>query len=200
MCAATKETSETTRLRSYDLPGRMNIESTILEAALATSAATGFFDPVSIGARHFVDGALGANNPVEQVEREASDIWCADTAELMPQVKCILSVGTGHPGKKAIEDNMLKFLSKTLVQMATETERTEARFMARWRHHYDLKRYFRFNVDHGLENVSLEEYDQQGTIEAATESYLDYTAQIARVRDCVLNLKQKQSVYIPDFS
>lgn len=95
---------------------------------------------------------------------------------------------------------MLKLLSKTLVRMATETEQTEARFIARWRQLYDLKRYFRFNVDHGLEDVGLEEYDQQGAMEAATESYLDHTAQIARVRDCVLSLKQKQSVYIDDFS
>ncbi|EJP60972.1 protein kinase subdomain-containing protein [Beauveria bassiana ARSEF 2860] len=193
VCAAAKETSDITRLRSYDLPGKTSIEATILDAALATSAATRFFDPVRIGARQFVDGALGANNPVEQVEREASDIWCADTAELMPQVKCFLSVGTGHPGKKAIEDNMVKLLSKTLVGMVTETEQTEARFIARWRQHYDLKRYFRFNVDHGLEGVGLEEFDQQGTMEAATESYLDHTAQITRVRDCVLNLKQKQN-------
>ncbi|KAM3470257.1 hypothetical protein MY5147_006524, partial [Beauveria neobassiana] len=193
VCAAAKETSDITRLRSYDLPGKTSIEATILDAALATSAATRFFDPVRIGARQFVDGALGANNPVEQVEREASDIWCTDTAELMPQVKCFLSVGTGHPGRKAIEDNMVKLLSETLVGMVTETEQTEARFIARWRQHYDLKRYFRFNVDHGLEGIGLEEFDQQGTVEAATESYLDHTAQITRVRDCVLNLKQKQN-------
>ncbi|XWW96507.1 hypothetical protein V2A60_004482 [Cordyceps javanica] len=193
VCAAAKETSDITRLRSYDLPGKASIEATILDAALATSAATRFFDPVRIGARQFVDGALGANNPVEQVEREASDIWCADTAELMPQVKCFLSIGTGHLGTKAIEEKMVKLLSKTLVRMVTETEQTEARFIARWRQHYDLKRYFRFNVDHGLEGVGLEEYDQQGTMEAATESYLDHTAQITRVRDCVLNLKQKQN-------
>ncbi|TQV92190.1 protein kinase subdomain-containing protein [Cordyceps javanica] len=193
VCAAAKETSDITRLRSYDLPGKASIEATILDAALATSAATGFFDPVRIGARQFVDGALRANNPVEQVEREASDIWCADTAELMPQVKCFVSVGTGHPGTKAIEDKMVKLLSKTLVGMVTETEQTEARFIARWRQYYDLKRYFRFNVDHGLEGVGLDEYHQQGTMEAATESYLDHIAQITRVRDCVLNLSQKQN-------
>ncbi|TQW04024.1 hypothetical protein IF2G_08338 [Cordyceps javanica] len=67
--------------------------------------------------------------------------------------------------------------------MVTETEQTEARFIARWRQYYDLKRYFRFNVDHGLEGVGLDEYHQQGTMEAATESYLDHIAQITRVRD-----------------
>lgn len=200
MCTAAKETRDITRLRSYALRGKTNIEATILEAALATSAATSFFDPVRIGARQFVDGALGANNPVEQVEREATDLWCDDTADLMPQVKCFISIGTGRPGRKAIEYEFRKLLTKTLVAMATETEQTEARFIARWRQYYDLKRYFRFNVDRGLEGIGLEEYKEQGVMEATTESYLDHTAQITRVRDCVLNLKEKQSVYIEDFS
>jgi predicted acylesterase/phospholipase RssA len=64
----------TIRLRSYSLPDELNIPATICDAALATSAATGFFDPVSIGVRRFVDGALGANNPVDEVEGEASNI------------------------------------------------------------------------------------------------------------------------------
>lgn len=195
VCTAAKETRDITRLRSYDLRDRKDTETTILEAALATSAATRYFDTARIGARQFVDGAFGANNPVEQVEREATDVWCDDTADLMPQVKCFVSVGTGRPARKPIEDNILKLVSKTLVAIVTETEQTEARFIARWRHHYDNKRYFRFSVDRGLEGIRLEHYHEQGTMEAATETYLSHTAQIARVRDCVLNLKQKQSVY-----
>jgi hypothetical protein len=58
-----------------------------------------------------VDGALGANNPVDEVEGEAANIWCSGTSELKPLVKCSISIEAGNPGKKAIEDNMLKFLS-----------------------------------------------------------------------------------------
>lgn len=72
VCATAKETADVARLRSYTLPSKTSAGVTILEAALATSAATGFFDPVRIGARQYVDGALGANKPVEQVEREAT--------------------------------------------------------------------------------------------------------------------------------
>ncbi|OJJ83805.1 uncharacterized protein ASPGLDRAFT_26004 [Aspergillus glaucus CBS 516.65] len=43
----------------------------VSQAAHATSAATTFFKPVSIGARRFADGVLGANNPADEVEREA---------------------------------------------------------------------------------------------------------------------------------
>jgi predicted acylesterase/phospholipase RssA len=199
VCATAKETAGITRLRSYSLPHELDISATICEAALATAAATGFFDPVFIGARQFVDGALGANNPVDEVDGEASNIWCSETGDLKPLVKCFISIGTGNPGKKAIEDNMIKFLSKTLVGIVTETENTERKVIARWCKHYDEKRYFRFNVDQGLQEVGLAEYKEQGTIESATDEYLRHTQQKFRARDCVQNLKQKQSVYIENF-
>lgn len=40
-----------------------NIRAKIYQAALATSAATTFFDPVRIGDRTIANGGLGANNP-----------------------------------------------------------------------------------------------------------------------------------------
>jgi len=143
---------------------------------------------------------LGANNPVDKVEGEAADIWCSETGDLKPLVKCFVSIGTGNPGKKAIEDNMLKFLSGTLVDLATHTENTEKRFIAKWRQHFNEKRYFRFNVDQGLQGVSLAEYQEQGAIEAATDGYLDHQAQEFRVRDCIQNLRLKESVYISNFA
>lgn len=187
-------------MRSYTLPDEGSIPATICQAALATSAATGFFDPVSIGARQFVDGALGANNPVDEVEGEAANIWSSGTGDLKPLVKCFVSIGTGHPGKKALEDSMLGFLSKSLVGIATETEKTEQKFIARWAKHYDEKRFFRFNVDQGLQDVGLAEHKEQGRIEAVTDEYLRHQDRKSRVRDCMLNLGQKQSVYIEDFA
>ncbi|KAJ5614917.1 FabD/lysophospholipase-like protein [Penicillium hordei] len=102
-------------------------------AARATSAATTCFEPMSIEARRFADGGLGANNPIDEVEGEASGIWCEDIGDLKPQVKCFISIGTGNPGKKAMEDNLLKFVSKTLPELATQAEHTEKRFIAKWR-------------------------------------------------------------------
>ncbi|KAI9753723.1 MAG: hypothetical protein M4579_005014, partial [Chaenotheca gracillima] len=193
VCATAKETTGTTRLRSYDLPEESNVRATICEAALATSAATSFFDPVQIGARKFVDGGVGANNPVDHVEGEATNIWCPDTGDLKHQLKCFISVGTGVPEKKAIEDSAIKFFSKTLVGLAKETQKTAEIFAARWRQQINEKRYFRFNVHQGLQGVGMAEYDYQGTIEAVTDEYLRDTEQKIRVRDCVQNLKQKQN-------
>ena len=204
VCTADRFTKDIVRLRSYILPEELSIiRPTICEAALATSAATTFFEPVSIGRRSFADGALGANNPVTEVEGEAINIWCSNEAgerELKPLIKCFVSIGTGNPGKKAFEDGITKFLGETVVEIATDTENIAKRFIALWAKQFDERRYFRFNVDQGLQDVGLEEYKKRGDIEAATEAYLVQQAQKSNVRYCIENLILKQSVYIEDYS
>jgi hypothetical protein len=155
---------------------------------------------VRIGNRKFADGGLGANNPVDEVEGEAANIWCSESGDLKPLVKCFLSIGTGNPGIKAFEESLTKFLGKTVVDIATETEETEKRFIAKWRKHYGENRYFRFNVDQGLQSIGLDEYKQQGAMESATERYLVNQAQKNRVQHCIKNLELKESVYNVDFS
>ncbi|KAF2202719.1 kinase subdomain-containing protein [Delitschia confertaspora ATCC 74209] len=193
VCAADRYTKDIVRLRSYTLPDEPDIQATICQAALATSAATTFFDPVSIGDLSFADGGLGANNPVDEVEGEASNIWCSETRDLKPLVKCFISVGTGNPGKKPFEDSIVKLLGQTVVQVATETEKTEKRFIDRWAQHFDQKRYFRFNVEQGLQNIGLHEYKKKGAIQAATGSYMTHMTQKFRVRACIQNLRLKQN-------
>jgi predicted acylesterase/phospholipase RssA len=200
VCAVAKETTGVTRLRSYALPDESNVSATICEAALATSAATGFFDPVTIGARQFVDGALRANNPVEEVEGEAANIWCSDTGDLKPLVKCFISIGTGSPGKKAVEDKMFRLLSKTLVGIVTETENTAVKFADRWAKRLEEMIYCLFNVEQGLQEVGLAEYKEQGRIEAATDGYLRQREQKFKLGRCAQNLQQKQSTYTPKIS
>lgn len=200
VCTIDQDTKSIVRLRSYALPEESNIPATICQAALATSAATTFFEPVRIGNRMFADGGFGANNPADEVEGEAANIWCSEDGDLKPLVKCFLSIGTGNPGIKAFEKSIFKFLGQTVVSIATQTEDTEKRFIAKWRKHLDDRRYFPFNVDQGLQDIGLEEYEKLGPMEAATDRYLVNQAQKNRVRDCIRNLRLKQSVYIEDFA
>ncbi|THY48275.1 FabD/lysophospholipase-like protein [Aureobasidium pullulans] len=200
VCSIDRHTKAMVRLRSYSLPDEQNVPATICQAALATSAATTFFAPVNIGKRSFADGAFGANNPVDEVEGEATNIWSPEMRELQPLVKCFISIGTGNPGIQAFEHGVPKFLGGTVPQIATETEATDRKFIARWARHFDEKRYFRFNVEQGLQGVGLAEYEMEGAIQAASEAYLTHTGQKSRVRDCVGNLSLKQSVYIEDFA
>ncbi|KAJ5140986.1 hypothetical protein N7448_004394 [Penicillium atrosanguineum] len=199
VCTTSKDTLQIARLRSYDVTNEDTIPATICEAALATSAATGFFETVSIGEYKFVDGAFGANNPMEEVEEEAADIWCTTSRELRPLVKCFLSIGTGAPAKAPIDDNMLKFLSKTLVRMATKPESTERRFMARWSKELREKHVFRFNVEQGLQDVHMTDYQKRSAIESATYDYLHHSSQKGRVRDCIVNLLGKEGKTDIDF-
>lgn len=197
VCCASQEVQDIEHIRSYDMPGDLEIErASILEAARATSAATTFFDLVQIGDVKFVDGALGANNPVGEVENEATNIWCSDGDELKPLVKCFVSVGTGNPGTQPMEDNGIKFLSKTLPKLVTETERTAENFERKWRRHFKTNRYFRFNVDQGLQHIQLADYKEKGPIQAATRAYLSSQRVKFRTQGCVDNLRLKQGMCI----
>ncbi|KAJ5475322.1 Acyl transferase/acyl hydrolase/lysophospholipase [Penicillium diatomitis] len=198
VCTTAKDTLQVTRLRSYSVSNE-EVSATICEAALATSAATGFFEYVSIGNSQYVDGAFGANNPVEEVEEEAADIWCTSSRDLKPLVKCFLSLGTGSPSSMPMDDNMIKFLSKTLVRMATKPESTERRFMARWSNETRQKRIFRFNVEKGLQEVHMSDYQKLSLIETATHNYLHHADQKGRIRDCIVNLAGKRAKTEPDF-
>lgn len=205
MCVVSKDTCDAKRIRSYDQAGRDKIPATICEAALATSAATSFFDPVSVGASQYVDGALRHNNPISEVEAEAQDIWCpndgnSSVEDLKPLVKCFISIGTGVPPKTEIPDNVIGLLSK-LKSLATDTEAANKSFQDRWRRALLDRRFFRFDVAQGLQNVGLTAYKKQGTIKEATNEYLDKREQQNQLHDCADNLMRKDCMlYHPTFT
>ncbi|THX07920.1 hypothetical protein D6D18_02065, partial [Aureobasidium pullulans] len=200
VCSIDRRTKVMVRLRSYSLPDEENVPASICQAALATSAATTFFPPVSIDGRSFADGAFGANNPVDEVEGEASNIWSPAKRELQTLVKCFISIGTGAPKMQGFEDGVPGFLSKTVPDIALETEATERKFIARWAWHLDEKRYFRFNVEQGLQDVGLAEFRMKGDIKGVSEAYLTHTGQKFRVRDCIENMSTKQNRTNIDFA
>ena len=139
-----------------------------------------------------MDGGLGANNPVEQLWNEAQNIWCYDKGvELSGLLKCFVSIGTGNPGRKPIAKGSLKFFSETLVSIATQTEDTAKVFVERHRWLYEGKRYFRFNVQQGLQDVGLEEYQAAALINASTADYMDGQETKSAAQECAMNLKQK---------
>ena len=150
----------------------------IWEAARATSAASTFFEPISIGIDQqvFLDGATGANNPVRQLWYEASRIWGSRDKPLAPQVRCIVSIGTGELDVKAFGTNMLQIF-ETLKDLTTETRDTANAFLRELNiSHSELlepMRYFRFNVERGLETVGLEDASKRGIISEMTRRYGD---------------------------
>ncbi|SCO58413.1 related to calcium-independent phospholipase A2 [Fusarium fujikuroi] len=197
VCATSKLDAAVCRFRSYS-SHKSSVSATICQAARATSAATTFFNPVSIEGMKFVDGALGANNPVDQVEEEAMEIWCPATGNLQPLVKCFISIGTCRLPIYNIDDRVDKFIG-ALAKMATDAEKVAEASIKRWRQHFEQGRYFRFNVDHGLQTVGMKEYRKKREIQAATDRYLDSQVQSFWVQRCVENLILKKRSTRPDF-
>jgi predicted acylesterase/phospholipase RssA len=173
VCATSKETSETVCLTSYRTPGNSDLldSVTIWEACRATSAATSFFDPIAVGrfGEEFVDGATGANNPVREVWDQAQLLWGPEPLEA--KVKCLVSIGTGVPSLKPFKDDVLH-IGETLIAIATETEQTAERFRRERALLHSTKRYHRFNVVRGLEDIGLEEAKKVKEMAAATRRYI----------------------------
>jgi hypothetical protein len=80
-------------------------------------------------------------------------------------------------------------IGETLVAIATETEQTAEPFQ-REKSQLDIAgQLFRFNVDHGLEDIGLEEFTKIKEIAAATRRYLGSQEGFKRLQACVDKLK-----------
>ncbi|KAI9848905.1 MAG: hypothetical protein M1838_000346 [Thelocarpon superellum] len=206
VCAVRKGNTSLARFRSYESDALMDEGGvTIWQAARATSAATSFFDPITIGegyaGREYVDGALGCNNPLDEVWTEAHDIWTEGQSRLEARLKCVVSIGTGNPGTSAVGDKPWSIV-ETLKGIATQTENTERLFAMSHPELLSPKRcYFRFNVEQGLQGVGLEEFKRQGDIFNATAKYLNDN-QLLKIqfRECALILSHKECTFNEDFA
>jgi hypothetical protein len=119
----------------------------------------------------FVDAGLGCNNPVRYLIQEAIQ-------EFGPErhVSCILSIGTGKPkvaafkkpslGQRALPTELIGVLAK----MATDTEAEAQTMASRYQHCSNL--YHRLNVDDGLGEILLQEWEALGDVKTYTHAYL----------------------------
>ncbi|KAF2726614.1 FabD/lysophospholipase-like protein, partial [Polyplosphaeria fusca] len=183
---ATRTTDSSIALMSSDPSQNIIISDkiTIQEAAMATSAAPVYFEPVQLepGGWIFVDGGVGANNPVQYALSTAMSKWPERS------VSCLLSIGSGQsaPAITGLSNGMGMLDYVTFItKVVTETERTAASFMLHNRGMIDANNYFRFNVKPGLENVSFDEYRATQLVEVATRVYLDSPLQRVELEACV---------------
>ena len=163
----------------------------IWEAGRATTAASSFFDPITIGAfgESFLDGGTGVNNPVYEVWNEAQDMWPSGSLE--EKIQCLVSTGTGIPSLKPFTGDLVG-IGQSLLAIATETEKTAERFNRDKSTLDDRGRYYRFNVIQGLEDVGLEESTRKNMIVAATDRYLESQTVFKQIKACGNCLAQRQ--------
>jgi predicted acylesterase/phospholipase RssA len=160
--------------RTYRAPKNETFDCTIWEAARATTATPTFFKQIVIGtlgsSQPYVDGGLGCNNPVAQVLEEAMLMFPSH------YLSCIISIGTGQAQTIKIPpptwlQQMLPFDIVTAMQgIATDCERN-SQDMMRWFQNIQ-NFYFRFNVEQGLQEVRLDQWEKLDEVTAHTGQHM----------------------------
>jgi predicted acylesterase/phospholipase RssA len=190
VCATSTETLHRELLRSYTTRevSESDYDCYLWEAARATTAAPLFFEPVVLRSSGvtLVDGAMRFNNPIYEVLNEAEQLYPGASFD------CIVSLGTGWTGVKPLEDSQLKGLAvlQTCVDLAINAHNEAEKFAGDKRGEELLhsRRYFRFDVDHGIDTVTLEEWTKLPKIRAYTARYLARTDEKRNLEDCARRL------------
>ena len=178
------EDSSPTVLRSSksgNLLNRLYNYCTIWQAARATSAASTFFDPITIGPNNqkFVDGGLRNNNPVNLVERESQNLWPNDD-------RLILSIGTGDAPGGNFEGN-LKTVVYRLKEIALDSEHVADTFTENHLSMLQAQRLFRFTVP-GLAEIGLEETNKERRLFLAPRAILNVPTSVVASLGCIEGL------------
>ncbi|KAF2197978.1 FabD/lysophospholipase-like protein [Delitschia confertaspora ATCC 74209] len=169
-------------LSTYDPNDR---QTRIWEALRATSAAPTFFEEMTFGTPKvtYLDGGMGFNNPCAEVDYAAKALW-EDRS-----IGVIVSVGTGLQSIPSVRKmaSWLPFglgtdisLAAALAGMATSTARVDNE-MKRMYYNTSTK-YYRFDVDRGLANISLEQWMKEAEMAALTEQYMRDAKQLRQAR------------------
>ncbi|KAL2022760.1 hypothetical protein VTK56DRAFT_4576 [Thermocarpiscus australiensis] len=166
----------------------------IWEAARATTAASSFFKPQKLGsgpaAQTYIDAAIGVNNPVEYLLKEAVDEFGSGR-----RFGCVVSIGTGTKGVKLgraltgfrnlIQAPVYYYrLIKTLKITATDGEETHRRLQSRLLPFPGA--YYRFNVPEAADKIKLHHYQKIPQLKSLTAEYLarvDVARQVRQLAD-----------------
>lgn len=185
------------------LPCKDNLVCKVCDAARATSAAPTFFPVTRIKDRFFADGGLGNNNPSFAIyfhytrgERKKSTRPMAASATSAPHfsphgdLDCsrvrFTNIGTGakvnevEPGKwdwlAGLIPGIIRkgvFLKQTLTEIAVNSEE-KAEVMRHFQYlNPDIIMYERFDANHGVSNIRLDDHNALGDIREKTEQYLE---------------------------
>ena len=188
-------------LRTYKSSSEVPVDCTVWEAARATTAASTYFKPIDIGrgggrTTTFIDAGLRVNNPLEVVLKEAQECYGPDR-----KVQCILSLGTGHPGVIGIDKRSFYPLELVngLKKLATDCIQVHYRYADRFAGRDDF--YFRFNLEHGAENISLDDWKEIGTLSDHVDAYMNEPGVNKRI-DAVVELlcKPRDAGLLPSLS
>lgn len=200
-----------TLLRSYTCQGHNADRCAIWEAGRATSAAPTFFKSIRIRTpppgRIFVDGGLMHNNPSELALQEVKRVWPSVTKY------CLVSVGTGRqksikvvetpakggfmsgamaylPGGKTVAGAAaLKRIAEACVALTTSSEQVHQRVLRKCLDEGEGRcKYFRFQVERGMDEIGLEEWEKMDEMGDHARRYMDEGEGERKKDECVESL------------
>lgn len=179
MTAFEQEKGITHLFRSYEnaLADSRADNLPVWQVARATSATPLYFKPMRIGTATFLDGGMGANNPVLEALSEVRQM----NENSSTAIAAVVSIGTGlskplsRVGTAILGERWRLFeMAKRFETGSEETHRT----MSIYADTRELP-YYRLNVTKGLEQISLDEWKRNDEtmfdMIAATEHYLQET-------------------------
>jgi predicted acylesterase/phospholipase RssA len=193
-------------LATYDPNDRT---TRIWEALRATSAAPTFFEEMTFGSPKitYLDGGVGFNNPCAEVDFQAKNLWEGRS------IGVIVSIGTGLQTIPSVKKGVswLPFglgvdlaLVSALASMATSTSRV-ANEMQRMTANTDTS-YYRFDVDSGMANISLEQWMKEDEMASLTKQYMRDGSQRQRAKllaeqlSKLSNIPERFEIHPFDFS
>jgi hypothetical protein len=149
-------------------------------------AAPPYFSPIKIGPRGrqqtFSGGPRGANNPTRELLKEASTIFGRE--KLVAQ---IVSIGCGCSHISSVQrDSDTEGVDRTVQEMAVDCEAVAKELSTRL---CDMEEYLRLNVDRGMGNLTMNDWDDLGPIETHTSAYVE-TAEISETIEASLRRLQ----------
>ncbi|KAI1750700.1 acyl transferase/acyl hydrolase/lysophospholipase [Xylaria castorea] len=176
-----------TLFTTYDTAANLSYRGcAIWQVARATSAATTFFKSIKVGRDNveFIDAGFGYNNPCEVLIEEARRQFPKHGGLQ------VLSIGTGLGDIVTIKDSRRAIL-KALAKMAS-TSTTIARKLHN--QYGNSGQYHRFNVERGLQDITLSDWEKTSTISAHTGNYLqDNQEEVQKFVDSFINCPQAQA-------
>lgn len=118
----------------------------------------------------FYAASLGYNNPIQEVIGEAERVFGSDK-----KASVILSIGSGRPQVVSLDPSLSDSddLNNILTRMLADCEQVAQEIAKQLE---ILGPYLRLNVDRGVEEVQIFEWDKLGAIETHTTVYLSGTA------------------------
>jgi hypothetical protein len=185
-----------TIFRSYQAPANQTTDCAIWEALRATTAHPDMFKPIEIGEPNlrepFVASAMGCSNPIEHVLAEASLLYPHR------RVACIVSIGPGHARTIRIPklDIFQRIFPTSVIaamrDIATDSEQVAERIAGRFKASDNV--YFRLNVDQGMQDVRLGDWDRLAEVKAHTRSYMQKAETTHLINRAVKAIREKKGV------